>query len=97
MPAEGSLNVSLTQELEQFVRERVDTGRYATSSEVVRDALRLLQRHELETEERIKVIKAQLKRGSNQADVGTLIDGSTVIKQARDRIEGKHVAQVGEV
>lgn len=97
MPAEGSLNVSLTQELEQFVRERVDTGRYATSSEVVRDALRLLQRHELENEERIKVIKAQLKRGSDQANAETLIDGSTVVKQARDRIEGQRVAQVGGV
>jgi len=36
------MNVSLTPELEKFVREKVATGLYNNSSEVVREALRLL-------------------------------------------------------
>ncbi|MGO8735103.1 MAG: type II toxin-antitoxin system ParD family antitoxin [Terriglobia bacterium] len=40
------MNVSLTPELEQFVQTKVESGRYNSASEVVREALRLLEEHE---------------------------------------------------
>ena len=40
------MNVSLTPELERFVNCKVRTGRYNSASEVVREALRLLEQHE---------------------------------------------------
>jgi antitoxin ParD1/3/4 len=40
------MNVSLTPELERFVNDKVKTGRYNSASEVVREALRLLEQHE---------------------------------------------------
>ncbi|MGK7870826.1 type II toxin-antitoxin system ParD family antitoxin [Falsiroseomonas sp. E2-1-a20] len=42
----SSLNVSLTRELAEYVGDRVRSGRYRSASEVVRTALRLLQREE---------------------------------------------------
>ena len=36
------MNVSLTTELEKIVAEKVVSGHYASASEVVREALRLL-------------------------------------------------------
>lgn len=36
------MNVSLTPDLERFVRDKVASGLYNSSSEVVREALRLL-------------------------------------------------------
>lgn len=36
------MNVSLTPKLEEFVQEKVKSGRYNSASEVVREALRLL-------------------------------------------------------
>lgn len=36
------MNVSLTPELEQYIRGKVDSGLYGNASEVVREALRLL-------------------------------------------------------
>ena len=37
------MNVSLTPELEEFVNAKVQSGRYNSASEVVREALRLLE------------------------------------------------------
>jgi putative addiction module CopG family antidote len=43
-PLKASLmNVSLTPELEQYVHSKVKSGRYLSASEVVREALRLLE------------------------------------------------------
>jgi antitoxin ParD1/3/4 len=46
MPAHHSLHVALTRELCDFVTRLVASGRYQSSSEVVRSALRLLERTE---------------------------------------------------
>jgi antitoxin ParD1/3/4 len=43
MPSKHSLNVSLTGELRDFVAKQVASGRFRTSSEIVRAALRLLE------------------------------------------------------
>jgi len=43
-----TMNVSLTPELELSVADRVASGRYRTASEVVRAALRLLEKEENE-------------------------------------------------
>ena len=40
------MNVSLTPELERFVSTKVESGRYNSASEVVREALRLLEEYD---------------------------------------------------
>jgi antitoxin ParD1/3/4 len=40
------MNISLTPELERLVDEKIKTGLYQTASEVVREALRLLQQRD---------------------------------------------------
>jgi putative addiction module CopG family antidote len=37
------MNVSLTPELEKLVQKKVQTGRYTSASEVIREALRLME------------------------------------------------------
>jgi len=44
-------NVNLTKELDRFIARSVKRGRYANASEVMRSALRLLEREEREDEE----------------------------------------------
>nr|MBA3726766.1 type II toxin-antitoxin system ParD family antitoxin [Armatimonadota bacterium] len=44
MPSLFSQNVSLTPELQRFIAEKVSSGRYRSASEVVREALRFLER-----------------------------------------------------
>lgn len=40
------MHVSLTPELERYVQEKVQSGRYTSASEVLREALRSLQDQE---------------------------------------------------
>lgn len=40
------MNISLTEPMEEFVRQKVEAGDYETASEVVRDALRLLKQRD---------------------------------------------------
>lgn len=49
MTQRNTKNVSLTPELERFVADRVASGRYRSASEVVRAALRLLEKEERAT------------------------------------------------
>lgn len=44
------MNVSLTPELERYIRRKVATGLYNNASEVIREALRLLVNREGDTE-----------------------------------------------
>jgi antitoxin ParD1/3/4 len=49
MPSKNALNVSLTEQLCEFVATQVASGRYRTASEVLRAALRSLERELAET------------------------------------------------
>ena len=81
MAIRTSLNVSLTPELEQFVQQRVATGRYQTASEVVREGLRLLENQERERDAAFIALKKKLERASAQADRGQFVDPDEVLKK----------------
>ena len=53
------MNVSLTPELEQYIRAKVDSGRYLSASEVVREALRLLE----QKEKRLEELRVEVQKG----------------------------------
>ena len=57
------MNVSLTPELEKLVAERVASGHYASASEVVREALRLL--HE---RDRLNQLRHDVYSGADYAE-----------------------------
>jgi len=56
-------NVNLTEELDQFVAARIESGRYSNASEVVRDALRTLEREEQEYEAKLTALRAAIAEG----------------------------------
>lgn len=61
------MNVSLTQELEKFVHDRVKTGRYHSASEVVREGLRLLESREQLRELQLDEMRRRLVIGPDVA------------------------------
>jgi|SRR5215472_203656 len=65
-------NVNLTEELDQYLRAKVESGRYENASEVVRAALRTLEREEREYEAKLAVLRKAIDEGdaSGIADDG---------------------------
>ncbi|MEO8663791.1 MAG: type II toxin-antitoxin system ParD family antitoxin [Bryobacteraceae bacterium] len=56
-------NVNLTDELDRFVLAKVKSGRYENASEVVRAALRTLEKEEREYEARLTALGAAIDEG----------------------------------
>jgi antitoxin ParD1/3/4 len=66
------MNISLTRELEEFVHEKVKSGLYHSSSEVIRDALRLLTERDHFQQMRLDELRKEIMRGYEQAERGEL-------------------------
>ena len=81
------MNVSLTPELERFVHGRVRTGRYNSASEVVREALRLLEDQEKVREARLREFRQEVDRRLASLDRGEGIDSGMVFDGLRERSE----------
>lgn len=56
-------NVNLTPQLDQFIMRRVKSGRYENASEVVRTALRSLEREEREDQAKLAALRAAIAEG----------------------------------
>ena len=57
-----NVNVSLIPELEKFVSVKVESGRYNSASEVVLEALRLLEEYEQVRASRLHKFRAEMDR-----------------------------------
>lgn len=72
------MNVSLTPELEQFVQAKVESGRYSSASEVVREALRLLDDHERSRSAQLAEFNQELGRRLASLDHAEHVDPTEV-------------------
>ena len=72
------MNVSLTPELEAYVETKVESGRYTSASEVVREALRLLEETEASRAEQLAEFNRELAARLAALDSGDRIDAQTI-------------------
>jgi antitoxin ParD1/3/4 len=56
-------NVNLTEELDNFVLAKIDSGRYENASEVIRAALRILEREEQQYEAKLAALRVAVDQG----------------------------------
>jgi len=87
------MNVSLTPELEKWVQTKVQSGLYGSSSEVVRDALRVLHQFEEERHRRFASLRSEVQIGLEQLNAGRSkkMDSSfmeSLKKRGRERLNG---------
>jgi antitoxin ParD1/3/4 len=77
----AAMNVSLTPELEKFVADKVKSGRYNSASEVVREALRLLEEHEKARGVQLAAFNQELGARLVALDAGEHSDSATAKKR----------------
>ncbi len=68
------MNFSLTPSLEQFVRDRAESGDYNNASEVVREAIRLLRRVEERRALKMERLRAAIREGDEALARGEFTD-----------------------
>jgi len=81
------MNVSLTPQLEELVRRKVASGMYNSSSEVVREALHLLEERDRIKEMKLEALRKEIQKGMDSLDRGEGIpfNADDVITRGRER------------
>ncbi|MEQ1440164.1 type II toxin-antitoxin system ParD family antitoxin [Fontimonas sp. SYSU GA230001] len=78
------ISADLGQQLERFVARLVESGRYGSKSEVLREGVRLIQ----DREARLAALDASIARGLADAKAGRTPPAAKVF----DRLEAKYAA-----
>ena len=83
------MNVSLTPELEKLVNERVQSGMYSSASEVVREALRLLNDQEELRRRKLEDLRKEIQIGLDQVNRGEVVpfDVARIKSLVRRRVQ----------
>jgi antitoxin ParD1/3/4 len=72
-----TINFQIGGQSEAYVKGQLDSGRYTDASEVVEDALRLME----ERDQRKAEIRTKIAAGMASARAGRLRDGETVMAE----------------
>lgn len=83
-------SVTLNNHFEQFISSQVDMGNYASASEVIRAALRLLEEHEM----KVQQLRDAIHKGLD-ADVITAEDyQERFAKKRADALEKRGISEL---
>lgn len=92
------MNISLTPELDNFVKSLVESGNYYSASEVVREGLRLLQEKEALREIKLLELRKAIQKGKDDMEAGryTTVSTPEEMDALRDDIIERGKARLGE-
>jgi antitoxin ParD1/3/4 len=76
------MNISLTEQLEKFVSDQVQSGAYQSASEVVREGLRLLAERRRTEELKLAALRAAIREGLDSGPAEPF-DMEAIIAEAR--------------
>ena len=81
------MNVHLTPELEQMVQKKVKTGRYNSASEVMREALRLMDERDQLKNMQKEELRKKIAAGLKSLDEGRGVDGEAVFARLEAELD----------
>lgn len=82
----GQMTVTLTRELEQYVRDKVREGAFATPSEYIRDLVRERYLAERDQAARLRALDAALAQGIADAEAGRVVPVGEAFARIRARL-----------
>jgi len=87
----ATMNVSLPVDMVEFVENEVRNGGFASSSEVVRDALRLLQHDKALELEKLAILSREINIGLEAAAAGRFSKKS--VQDIADEVRREHLGE----
>jgi antitoxin ParD1/3/4 len=81
-----TLNISLTPQLEEMVRQKVAGGLYNSASEVVREALRLMEAQDQMRAIKLEQLRQDIREGLDSGSAGEL-DAEVIKQRGRARLK----------
>ena len=81
------MNISLTPELENFIKQKVDCGLYTSASEVVRESLRLMHTYDDVQKQRFFEIRKSIDVGMEQVKNEEYVDGNDSRKRMKRKVD----------
>ena len=85
------MNVNLTPQLEELVRSKVSSGLYTSASEVVREALRLMEEQDRLRQAKLDELRRDVRKGLDSGSSEPW-DPKALKKKARSRLAAKTAA-----
>lgn len=84
-------NVNLTDRFDRFIESGVASGRFSNASEMVREALRLLEQREQENQAKLEWLRSAIQEGIDDLDRGdyTAVGSPTEIDEFIDRVHAE--------
>ena len=79
-------SVSLTPDLDEAIQRRIASGRYASQSEVIRAALRVLERDEEEQARKLAALDTAIARGIADAEEGRVTPMNEAFARVRKEL-----------
>lgn len=76
------MNISLGERFERLVAQFLDSGRYASQSEVVREGLRLLEEREI----RLAALRQEIEAGQASGEP-VVFDAEKIKRRGRERLK----------
>lgn len=88
------MNISLTPQLEELVKTKVASGLYGSASEVLREALRLLEERDRIHAFRFEELKAAIRKGLDSGEP-TPLDMDAIKARGRKRLAAQQNKATG--
>jgi antitoxin ParD1/3/4 len=78
------MNISLTPHLEEMIREKIASGSYTSASEVVREALRLMEEEDQLRSLKLRKLRQELQAGLDSGPA-VVFDPREIKRMAREK------------
>ncbi|MFT4571657.1 MAG: antitoxin ParD1/3/4 [Hyphomicrobiaceae bacterium] len=88
-----NISVSFTPQQAEFLTSCVASGRYQSMSEVVREAIRLLEDHQAHRQAEVTRARSLIQEGADQLDRGEVVDGETFFREWDEELEALGATQ----
>ena len=85
------MEISLTPELDQFIKRQIDSGNYSSAADVVLTAMQFFEEHEQVYKGRFDELRREVMIGYEAAERGELMDGEVIFECLRTKLAQRRV------